>query len=38
MDNNIYGLKYTGIVWFENINEVLEVREFFKYKVDPCVW
>ena len=37
-DNNLYGLKDSGLAWFEKIEEFLADRGFIQSQVDPCVW
>ena len=38
LDKNLYGLKYSGLVWFEKLKEGLEARYFVQSQVDTCVW
>ena len=37
-DENLYGLKDTGLEWFDKLKEGLEARDFVQSQVDPCVW
>ena len=38
LDKKLYGLKDSGLAWFEKLKEDLEARYFFQHELDPCIW
>ena len=38
LDKNLYGLKDSGLTWFEKIKKDLEARGFVQSQLYPCLW